>query len=206
MNLFSTRSVTISASTGAFRCPECTGSEYRIQRVRRFFTLSVMPVVPLGLLGEYVECQLCKGTFDPAILDHSHESEHRRFEAAFAEGIKRVMVLMMLADKRVEEAEIKAIIDVFGKVTGRTLTKQDVKREILIARSKGEDLDQYLEGLLGRINNDGKELVVKSAYLIAQADGHIDPTELALLQQIGLTLEMSSAHVDDVVALARASL
>ena len=47
---------------------------------------------------------------------------------------------------------------------------------------------------------------MKSAYLIAQADGHIDPTELALLQQIGLTLEMSSAHVDDVVALARASL
>lgn len=194
-----TRSLTIPTGDGSFQCPECGGTEYKAQRVRRFVTVSVVPVVPLGLIGEYIECQLCKGTYDQSVLDLAMEDSLSQVEATFSEAIKRVMILMMLADRRVEDPEITAIIEVYGQVTGRELTRADIKREVLIAVSQGEDLDQYLSGLLGKLNNDGKELVIKSAFLIAKSDGHLDERELTLLHRIGGLLELSSEHIEDVV-------
>ena len=199
MGLVGTRSVTIPASTGAFCCPECGGTEYRVQRVRRFMTVTAMPLFPLDLLGEYVECQLCKATYDQAVLDIDNSSGQLNVEATFNEAIKRVMVLMMLVDQRIEETEITAIIDVFHKITGRKLTRKDIKREVLIARSKEENLEAYLAGLLGRLNDDGKQLVVRAAYLIAQADGHLADSELQLLRRIGSRLELPPVVIKDVV-------
>lgn len=162
-------------------------------------TVTAMPLVPLDLLGEYIECQLCKATFDHAVLQVEPGDSRPRVEATFNEAMKRVMVLMMLADKRVEESEIQAIIRVFHNITGRTITRDEIKREILIARSQDEQLETYLVGLLGRLNDDGKQLVIRAAYLIAQADGHFDSAEMNLLNQIGERLELPLEIVSDVI-------
>ena len=199
MGLVGTRSVTIPSSAGAFLCPECGGTEYRVQRVRRFMTLTAMPIVPLDLLGEYIECQLCKATYDPAVLHIDLDQNHPNIEATFNEAMKRVMVLMMLADKRIEESEIQAIIDIFQKITGRKIGRDEIKREILIAKSQDEQLDTYLSGLLGRLNDDGKLLVIRAAYFVANADGHFDTSEMELLQNIGTKLELPSEIVADLI-------
>lgn len=199
MSLIGTRSVTVPSSSGAFYCPECGGNEYRSQRVRKFMTVTALPILPLGLLGEYVECQICKATFDHSLLDMDNEQETTHIQATFNEAIKRVMVLMMLADKRIEDSEIEAIRHVFHQITGKELTPKDIKREVLIARGKEENLEAYLEGLLGRLNEDGKELVVRAAYLIAQADGHVDASEVELLYHIGSQLELPDVIVNEMI-------
>ena len=206
MGFVSTRSVTIPSSAGAFICPECGGTEYRTQRVRRFMTVTAMPLVPLDLLGEYIECQLCKATFDRAVLHMDSAQSRPNVEATFNEAMKRVMVLMMLADKRIEESEIQAIIDVFHQITGRKITRDEIKREVLIAKSQDEKLETYLAGLLGRLNDDGKQLVVRAAYLIAHADGHFDTAERDLLDQIGNQLELPSEIVSDVIDATQPSM
>jgi tellurite resistance protein len=203
LGLVGTRSVTIPATAGAFTCPECGGTEYQAQRVRRFVTLSAWPIVPLDLLGEYIECLLCKATFDRAILSIDNDESLLNIEAHFNEAIKRVMVLMMLVDRRIEESELIAIGEVFHTVTGRELTRKDIQREVLIARSKEEDLEAYLDGLLGRLNDDGKQLVVRAAMLIAKADGHLDPSEVDLLHRIGTRLELPKMIIKDLMASNR---
>ncbi len=66
---FGTRSVTMSYKKGDYVCPDCGPTQYNWKRQRRFFTLYFIPLIPLDLLNEYVECQGCKSTWDTSILD-----------------------------------------------------------------------------------------------------------------------------------------
>jgi DNA-directed RNA polymerase subunit RPC12/RpoP len=67
--IFGSRSVTGSKGTGTFDCPRCGGdTPYDHKRVRRFFTLYFIPLIPMGTLGEYIECERCGGTYKPEVL------------------------------------------------------------------------------------------------------------------------------------------
>src|SRR5690242_11887298 len=118
--IFGTRGVTTTAGKGEFHCPGCGATRrYEHKRVRRFFTLYFLPIIPLDLLGEYVECQECKDTYKPAVLTETPGAGKQAFEAEFHAAVKRVMVLMMMADGRVDEEEIETIRLVFGKLAKR---------------------------------------------------------------------------------------
>jgi hypothetical protein len=67
--IFGRKSVTSSTARGSFMCPACQSQQaYDHKLVRKFFTLYFLPIIPLGTLGEYVECGGCKGTFKPTVL------------------------------------------------------------------------------------------------------------------------------------------
>jgi hypothetical protein len=62
--------VTRSVAEGEFTCPACRCLRgYRRRRTRRYFTIFFIPAVPLGTLGEWVECKTCGSTFPPALLE-----------------------------------------------------------------------------------------------------------------------------------------
>ena len=67
--IWGTKGLTTRKGEGQFVCPAC-GSERRYlhKQVRRFFTLYFIPLIPLGIVGTYVECQGCSGTFDDVVL------------------------------------------------------------------------------------------------------------------------------------------
>jgi hypothetical protein len=70
--IFGRRAVTGSLGTGSFDCPRCgTTRLYEHKRVRRFFTLYFIPLIPLATLGEYVECEGCRGTYKMEVLRRS---------------------------------------------------------------------------------------------------------------------------------------
>jgi uncharacterized paraquat-inducible protein A len=55
---------------GEFYCPRCKSQRaYLHKRATRYFTLYFVPLIPLGTLAEYVECQLCGTTFDLTVLN-----------------------------------------------------------------------------------------------------------------------------------------
>lgn len=198
--IFGTRGVTTTTGAGDFHCPGCGARRpYERKRVRRFFTLYFIPLVPLDVLGEYVECKACKDTYKPAVLDFDPEADERRLEAEFHAAVKRVMVLMMLADGKIDEHEVDTIREVYAKVAKKELTREDVDREIAAARSEGRGLREYLAGLVGSLNDAGKEIVVKAAFFVAGADGHVSDEEMQLLAELASALEMSPTHFKGVV-------
>ena len=68
--IWGTRGVTTSKGSGRFVCPSCGADrDYTLKQVRRFFTLYFIPIIPLGLLGTYVECRTCGGTFKDSVLE-----------------------------------------------------------------------------------------------------------------------------------------
>ena len=54
---------------GEFYCPKCQARRaYRLRQAARYFTLYFIPIFQTQQLGEVVECQTCKVTFQPAVL------------------------------------------------------------------------------------------------------------------------------------------
>ncbi len=67
MIIFGTTTKESTVAEGAFACPRCqTPQNYRQVALSRWFTLYFLPVIPLGRLGEQVECQGCYSRFTPA--------------------------------------------------------------------------------------------------------------------------------------------
>jgi hypothetical protein len=122
MIIFGTKGVTYSAGDGAFYCPACRdNTAFKHKRVRRFFTLYFIPLIPLDLHGEYIECGHCKGSYRMEVLKFDPEAGAAEFEAEFHRAIKRVMIEMMLADGDVDEEEVAVIKDVYGRLAGTVI-------------------------------------------------------------------------------------
>jgi tellurite resistance protein len=197
--IFGSRAVTTTTASGEFACPSCDAKRgYDRRRVRRFFTLYFLPIIPLETLGEYVECTTCRGTFKPAVLERKdHPAE---FEAA----VKRVMVKMMLADGKILDDEIEAVQRIYEKLAKRPLARSDVDAEVTAAKADRRPLHAYLESLVGTLNDAGKEIVLKAAFFVAASDGELHEDESRLLAELAAALEMSPSHfkgvIDELVA------
>jgi tellurite resistance protein len=193
--IFGTRGVTYGSEGGQFFCPDCEGKEsYLHKKVRRVFTLYFIPLIPLDMLGEYIECQKCTSTYKITILAYDPQQASDAEEAEFQKAMRRVLVLMMLADGVIEESEIEAIQTILGKLEDREITRAEVEAEIARAQAESNDIQAYCKGMAGYLNDSGREMVVKAAILVAGADGKFDDSERYALAGIASALNMSRAH------------
>jgi tellurite resistance protein len=194
--IFGTRGVTTTPESGQFFCPTCgSGATFRWRRVRRFFTLYFIPVIPLDRLGEYIECQGCRGTFQIGVLEFDPAKAAGEVEAQYQTGVRRVMIAMLLADGVIEDSEVAAIRSIFHELTGRDLGEAVVRQEIAEIQGSGAEVKQVLAGLAGMLNDHGKEKVIEAAYLVASADGEFHESEQALIVQVADVLGVSKAHL-----------
>lgn len=197
MIIFGTRGVTMNHEKGNFDCPGCGQAAYAHKRVRRFFTLYFIPVIPLDLLGEYVECSSCKETYKPEVLSYDRSGANAEFEAEFHNATRAVMVMMMLADGIIDDDEVTTISKVYEAMTGKPLEEAAVRRQA--AELQGRDVLEVMRALAGTLNDNGKETVLRAAFMVAAADGNIADEEVQLLGEIGNTLDMSKAHLKGVL-------
>lgn len=204
MIIFGTRGVTYNKEQGHFYCPTCKATvPFKHKRVRRFFTLYFIPVIPLDLLGEYIECQNCRNTFKDSVLQYNPQdaqNAEREFEAEFHQGVKRVMLEMVLADGVVDDDEVERVIQVYKKIAGDTLSEEKVRSEIEQVKNENTSIEEYLKNLGGSLNDNGKELIIKAAFLIAAADGEFHEDEKLLLGRLASALDMTPAHFNGVIS------
>jgi uncharacterized OB-fold protein len=67
--IFGTRVRHSVIGEGQFFCPKCQAKRaYKHKRASRYFTLYFVPLIPMGKLGEFVECQTCGIAFETAVL------------------------------------------------------------------------------------------------------------------------------------------
>ncbi|MEO0561068.1 MAG: TerB family tellurite resistance protein [Chloroflexota bacterium] len=183
--VWGTRGITRNMDTGSFYCPGCRQERvYKHKSVRRFFTVYFIPLIPMNKLGEYVECQVCSGTYNLDVLQIDM-SEQRAFKATFEIAVKRVLALMVLADGVVEEDEVEMVRTIYNRITNRNVTSDEVRTEISTAQSEGRGVEEFLTDMAGTLNNNGKGMVVQAAYMVAGADGEYQQEELDLMNAIG---------------------
>lgn len=197
--IYGTRGVTSMGGMGRFHCPQCGESAYKHQKVRRWFTLFFIPMIPLDLAGEYIECGKCFGTFELDVLSYDPAAERAKFEAVFHTAIRRTMVKMCLADGVVDPGEVEVIRDIYSKLAGVELSEDDVREEIADAMTDTRTVQAYLKEGIGMFNLKAKELILKSAYFVAAADGEFQAEEQKLLNNIGAALQMTKTQYQSVM-------
>ena len=198
--IFGTRGVTSSKAKGKFFCPSCQSeSDYNHKQVKRFGTLYFIPLLPMDDLGDYVECQKCKNTYNQQVLDYNPEKDTEIFQAEYENAIKKLMILMLLADGEIDENEINSVITIYEKITNTVLSREELIREIDNLKDKNHDVIDFTGSLRGQLNDHGKETIIKVAYLIAYADGEFHESEQDLLLKIAESLDFSKAHLTAVL-------
>ena len=70
--LFGITTRTKSLDSGTFYCRNERGERrYSLLEMRRWFTLFFIPVIPLKVLGNLVQCTSCGVQYDPAVLQQA---------------------------------------------------------------------------------------------------------------------------------------
>ncbi len=200
MIIFGTTGITTTPEKGDFHCPTCQDKQpYKFKRVRRFFTLYFIPVIPLNKVGEYVECGKCKDTYNTAVLEFDPEKIHAQMEAEYQLAIKEVMLRIMLADGVIDEAEIEMMQSIYERIVGSPISPESIRSEIEKVKKSDRELNSYLESLQGALNEEGKETVLAAALFVAFSDGVFQEEEQKMIMQIGKSLGMTDAHIRGVI-------
>lgn len=199
MIIFGTRGVKSTITTGNFGCPQCEQTKpYRHRKVTKFFTLYFIPIIPLGSAGEYVECDSCKGTFIPRVLESNNNSNRDEFMAIYEKAIRHSMVLVMLADGVIDDNEKKQVLLIINKFGKNDMSLSELEDYINVVQKENEEVTTYLKKIGTSLNEHGKETIIKCALSVAAADGNIDDSELGLISKMGQSMEMSTSHLKGI--------
>ena len=69
MIIFGTKNRFTTTGKGQFYCPKCRATRnYERKVAKRYFTLYFVPLIPMGTLGEMIECQTCRTSFNTDVL------------------------------------------------------------------------------------------------------------------------------------------
>lgn len=200
MIIFGTRGVKSTMKEGQFLCPQCANNQnFKHKKVTRFFTLYFIPLIPLGKAGEFVECQTCKGTFVPRVLDYSPASNKNEFQSQYEKAMRHSMIMMMLADGHIDDEELNMVQKIINKFGHNDITKDDLNKLIEDVQYKKEPIQKYLSKITPSLNEHGKEIIIKCGLAVAAADGNIDDSEITLIQEMAKSMEMSPSHVKGIL-------
>lgn len=184
--------------TGNFHCPtEGVDRSYRHRSARRFFTFFFIPLIPLKRLGEYIECDQCKSTFDAKVLTLPTTAQ---LEDKLTTALRHLVVAMIRADATVNDSERTAALQVLQHHANHDYSDADLDAD-LTALSDA-NLTDHLADLAGSLNEYGKESLLTAAVTLGTADGSLDQSESNLIEQAGIALGMTKAHVRGVVQSA----
>ena len=125
MILFGTRCLKSTIDQGRFDCPSCKSNEdYKHKTVKRFVTIYLIPAIPREKVGEIIECQNCKSTFTPDVLQFQQENSGFKFLAEYEKALRHTLVMITLADGVVKEEEIKTVQSIINKFTHNNISLQ----------------------------------------------------------------------------------
>lgn len=181
---------------GVFHCQNCGGDRgYRRRVGRRWFTLFFLPVIPLGSVGEVVECRACRTRFRPAVL---RLPTVEQMSAALPAGMRAAAALVLHAGVDDDEGARR--------------------RAVEAVRGYGEEYydDEALDGDLGmppaflaeevatagaHLAVEAKEWFLARAVRVGLADGPLSEAERQTLHEIAAQLGMTQAHALGVISM-----
>lgn len=198
--VYGKKEVSKKIGSGTFFCPNCDSDQpywqKTLQQKGHLYWISLLPV---GKKLEYVECRSCEEVYQPEVLSFDRDSAGGNFQSDFDLILKQLMVLMMMADDVVDEAEIETLLLVYRELTDHELSRDDVLADVSEAKASGHSISDYLPALANVLTDEAKAVVIHAVFLIAAADGNIDDSEMATLAGIADALEMSEEQLNEAL-------
>lgn len=179
-----------------FFCPHEGGDRlYRRKQARKWFTFFWIPIIPLKILGEFIECATCGSTYETTVLTLPTASQ---IEDQLTRALRHVVVAMLHSGGSVDGNAREAAVEVvrqFANVAYDAAALDSDLTSLQVA-----DLEHELVAAAGMLSSHGQETMLKACLTLAVADGHINDDELKTIEHAGRSLGMSAAHVRGVLA------
>jgi len=203
MIIFGTKGRSIKMDSGEFHCPNCnTTKTYQKKYVQDWFTLYFIPTFPVGSKkNEHIECEECSSIYHLDVIDHKPGLNDEEMASEYEKALQNVLCLMVIADNKVEDEEVKTVSDIFNKLTNnKKLSKAKIDKTIIKLKKDDLTVDEYLKDIRPYLNAEHRELIIKAMYYVAGSDGHLDDRESELLMYTAKVLEMTPAHIKGVLS------
>jgi len=185
-------------SSGTFYCPHEDGDRgYRHQQARRWFTLFFIPLIPLAVLGDFIECTSCGRQYDPVVLTLPTAAQ---IIDNLANAMRYAVVAIVTADDIVGDHEKAVALEIMGRYSDTPYTAEDLNRDLIELHS--DSLEEAFSNVAGTLNALGKESLIEACMRLSAADGHIDERELEQIARAGRALGLSPAHLRGLMASA----
>ncbi|HUF09170.1 MAG TPA: TerB family tellurite resistance protein, partial [Rhodothermales bacterium] len=95
--------------------------------------------------------------------------------------------------------EVLRICEIYEEIIGYRLPDRILEEEINAARSTERDVFDLVRAYSGRINDQGREKVLRAAYHVAESDGNIGDMEQAFFMSLGIAMGMTLRQIDEVL-------
>ena len=203
MIFFGTKGRAIEIDRGQFHCPNCKiEKNYQKKYVQTWFTLYFIPIFPMGeKKNEHIECEKCENIYHLDVIDYKPGLSEEELESEYEKALKNILCMMIIADKKIKDEEIKFVSGIFNKLTNKkNFPKSQIDKVITQVKKKGLSVDDYLKDVRPYLNSGHRELIVKAMYFVAASDGHLAKKESELLMETARVLEMTPAHVKGVLS------
>jgi len=202
MIIWGSRGRTSTVEEGQFFCPRCRSNQpYKLKRVQRWFTLYFIPLIPMGVLGEYAECGQCMTTWKTEVLNAPPPPEPQEMvQEELRRAIRRSMALVLLASGRDDPAGIDAGSRAFRKQVGMSMPDAELSREVKDVKEQSVDVRRYLANFGKHLSAQQKESVVTAACEVALFDGPLQPPEQEAVSAIAQALEVTDTHLRGILA------
>ncbi|HYV46156.1 MAG TPA: TerB family tellurite resistance protein [Myxococcaceae bacterium] len=202
MIIWGSRGRTSVVQEGQFFCPRCRSNQpYKLKRVQRWFTLYFIPIIPMGVLGEYAECGQCLTTWKTEVLTAGPPADREQtVQDELRRAMRRSMAMVLLASGREDPAAIDAGSRIFRKQIGMSMPDAELSRELKDVKEQGIDVKRYLANFGAHLSAQQKEALVTAACEVALFDGPLEPVEQEAVSAIAQALGVTDAHLRGILA------
>jgi hypothetical protein len=182
---------------GTFFSP-ATGADgpYNLVEVRKWFTLFWIPLIPLKVLGTYVECTATKTLYETRVLENPTSAD---LSEQLTAGARDLVAAVASADGAVTAACRRVALEVVGaRVEG--YDKETLRADI--GRVTEDSLSERMAFLASGLSAQGKEALMADAAAVLLASGKPGDNGRAVIERAGRELGLSAAHVRGVIETA----
>lgn len=194
------------ADKGDFHCPHCSSRQpYRHEKLRRWFTLYFIPVIPLDRLGEHVTCGTCRKSWQMSVLANDPDKLKAQLLDRIARDWLRSMAAIAVSRGGSTPEMAQRIAADFEAIVGRRLLPSAIT-EAAAGLKPGGVPDAMVLSSLGNLpddlSNTGRERFLVAVVGMLRKLTNCGPSEINLMRAIGARLGLSDAHVSGILLSA----
>ncbi len=163
MIIWGSRNTKKTLESGRFHCPRCGPEKsFDLISVNRWFTLYFIPLIPLGSVGNYIQCRACAGTFDSSARNYDPAAAQAQFRREFDTAVIRSLAIMALAGPAVTDNTLEAISDIMARSCNRAVEIDDIRPVVAHVASQKLTMKIALTDIGSQLSEDGRAIILNA--------------------------------------------
>ena len=179
--------------SGHFLCPACESEQHYLHKsVQKKAHVYFISLASIGDALEYVECQTCKSTWHPQVLNVRTDPSFGAAEDALLD----IVAWTIVADDKINDSKRKVAAEQYQKIVGTRIDEAELQARIDSVLQTGTE--RVLRSLAGHgrtLDLGTRIMLFKAALLVADADDDVELEELQAAVHISNALGLSKAQV-----------